>query len=87
MSYSQAYRSGSLGVTSCPAGTYLSSNQDCVVGVAPGSPLPPLNLPPPVPAATLTPVVATPVPAASTTPWGVIAAAAVSAFVIYKFVL
>jgi len=87
MSYSPVYRSGSLGVTSCPAGTYLSSNQDCVVGVAPGSPLPPLNLPPPVPATALPAPAPAPVTPASTTPWGLIAACAVSAFVIYKFVL
>jgi hypothetical protein len=93
MSYSQAYRAGSLGADIvCPGGTYLVQNgayQDCVVGTDPNAPKATAAAFKPVAIPSTLPMTATATPAAAAvgTPWGLIAALAVSGFVLYKFVL
>ena len=94
MSYSGAYRSGSLGAALvCPGGSYLVQNgayQDCVVGTDPNAPKATAAFTPVAIPATL-PMTAAPTtavaPAAAGTPWGLLAALAVSGYVLYKFVL
>ncbi len=77
MSYARAFQSGSLGEAACPDGFF----QSCILA-APGKPRTCSCLktpPPPTATAVMT--------QQASTHWGLIAACAVSAFVIYKFVL
>lgn len=79
MSYARAFQSGSLGESACPDGYF----QSCLLR-QPGSTAPPVcsclkTPPPPTATAVMT--------QQASSHWGLIAACAVSALVIYKFVL